>query len=122
MKTPPWTVVESWFNHHQNKWVIEYVVAGRCEGKFRIHDVINGITELEVFNSAIASKTWCYELHHDLLNAPETSFEIRQYLLKNETELALKLGRPDITKRQRDVLGLMLDITRDAITAEVWMK
>jgi hypothetical protein len=50
----------------------------------------------------------------------ETAPEIREFLLKIERELAVKIGQPNLTKRQIDVLGMMFDITKDAIAGQIW--
>jgi hypothetical protein len=43
-----------------------------------------------------------------------------EYLKQIERELSIKIGQPEIrdNKRRQDVIGMMLDITRDAIDTE----
>ena len=52
----------------------------------------------------------------------DTSFGIHEHLVRNETELALRIGAPGLTDRQKQVLQLMLDMTRSAIEEKLWIK
>lgn len=47
-----------------------------------------------------------------------------EYLKQIERELSIKIGQPEIrdNKRRQDVIGMMLDITRDAIDSDMYPK
>ena len=57
-----------------------------------------------MFDGVPAARRFAYEMVHGRTDEPNSSFGIHEYLVKNETELAFKIGNPGITTRQKETL------------------
>lgn len=72
-------------------------------------------TYASLFEAKLAAWT-----HSQQVEKYETAPEIRDFLIRVERELLVKLGKSTLTKRQVDVLGMMYSITQDAIAGQIW--
>lgn len=119
MKGTSYTTITEWYKT-QSKYRVHFT--GR---HFLLYDKINCITVVD-------GSTWqecaefAYDLVHGLLTVDDDTLMLRakcrEMLRNHKKELTEKLSIPLLTKRQRDVLGLMLDITTDALQEGVFKE
>ena len=116
--TPP-SFIRSWFNK-QTQFVI-HAKFPKDECTFVLKDKENNIT-IDEFDLCIRAMEYAFDMHHDLLKKDDehwnTTVEIREFLETHQTELINKLELPSLSPRQKEVLGFMLDVTRDTIASE----
>ena len=116
--TPP-SFIRTWFNN-QAKFVI-HAKFPHDTCTFVLRDCVNNVT-VDEFDLCIRAMEFAFDMHHDLLKKDaehwETTEKIREFLTHHETMLITKLELPSLSPRQKEALGLMLDVTRDTIASE----
>lgn len=111
------TEIERWWSS-QNKFLRTYEFE---TDTFTLIDTENNIT-VNNFKTGILAKKFAFDLHHDLLCATDTSYAIREKLLKYEREVAVFLGRGDLSTHVRDSLDNLRCVVRDMIDDKVWLS
>ena len=110
--------INEWFES-QNEY---YIMWDHCHSSYNYFINLRRdgrhVGRADTYSAAqeLAYKAWKKGIH--VLNAGDTYVD---YLKKNERELAVMLGQPEIrnNKRKADILGLMFTLTQDAIDQEV---
>jgi hypothetical protein len=113
--------VYKWFRG-QDRFAIRADLGSEKE-VYIVEDKLLGIANVREFDDLVKARRWVYDMHHtfrlletDFGVAAKSSYEIRQYLLQSEKDIAKQLGRGGVTERQSALLQMMLEVTRSAIS------
>ena len=116
--------IERWF-HKQWKYTVMADITGNKVIIYLLETSPSGDKspkKIGSFDTVHDAHAAAWHRHHTIPSSVSTSFKVREKLLRDESQLILLLGMPDITKAQKEVLCMCLDITQDAIADEVWNK
>ena len=114
---PMMTNITNWWKG-QGRFTVRCLLVKDTGAVYTLRDVMHGI-DIDDFSDISEAKRFAFSMVHNLLSTPDTSYEIREMLRKHGKELAAKLNQGDLTTRQRETLGMMLEMIYDA---EVGLK